>query len=117
MPRNAAILVAKDADARSMAVHTGSRGKTMPKAHPLVWADKVGLVAAFAVAASAALVCAVTFLTVGTMTYRRLDMAMVSSTLVTELAVAAPIWLLMRAVDFAMRGPARRRANRKLRSA
>jgi len=117
VPRDAAILVAKDADPRSMGVHARSRGKIMPRAHPLVWADKVGLVAALAIAASAAWVCAVTFLTVGTMTYNRLDMAMASSTLAIELAIAVPIWLFMRAIDFAMRGPARRQANRTFRNA
>lgn len=79
----------------------------------LVWADKVGLAAVIVIAMLSALVCATVLLAADTVSFSRLNHVLAVWSGVAELTVALPIWLLMRGIDFAANGPARRRAGRK----
>jgi hypothetical protein len=82
----------------------------------LVWPEKVGLVTALAVAVLSALFCVTVLYAADTVSFGKLNHALAVWSGVAELTVALPIWLLMRGVDFAANGPARRRANRKSRA-
>ena len=79
----------------------------------LVWADKVGLAAVIVIAVLSALACATVLLAADTLSFGRLNHVLAVWSGMAELAVALPIWLLMRGIDFAANGPARRRAARK----
>ena len=79
----------------------------------LVWPEKVGLVTALVIAVLSALACATVLFAAGTVSFSKLNYALAMWSCVAELTVALPIWLLMRAIDFAANGPARRRADRK----
>jgi hypothetical protein len=82
-------------------------GARLKRTH-LVWADKVGLVTAFVIAVLSALVCAAVLVAADTVTFSRLNHALAVWSGVAELTIALPIWLLMRGIDFATDGPARR---------
>ena len=79
----------------------------------LVWPEKVGLVAALVIAVLSAIVCATVLLAADTVSFSRLNHVLAVWSGMAELTVALPTWLLMRGIDFAANGPARRRAVRK----
>jgi len=77
----------------------------------LAWPDKAGLVTAFVIAAMSAFACAIVLIAGETVTYDRLNYALAAWSGVAVLAIAAPLWLFMRAIDFLAGGPSRRQAN------
>jgi hypothetical protein len=79
----------------------------------LAWPEKVGLAAALAVAVFSAIACATVLFAADTLSFATLNHVLAIWSCVAVLTVALPIWLLMRAIDFAANGPARRRADRK----
>ena len=79
----------------------------------LAWPEKVGLATALVVAVLSALACATVLFAADTVSFSKLNYALAMWSCVAELTVALPIWLLMRAIDFAANGPARRRADGK----
>jgi hypothetical protein len=78
----------------------------------LIWADRVGLVSVVVVAVLSAIVCVAVLLAANTVTFGRLNHALAVWSGVAELAIALPTWLLMRGIDFAIDGPAHRRARK-----
>ena len=78
----------------------------------LVWADMVGLAAVIVIAVLSALACATVLLAADTVSFGRLNHLLAVWSGMAELTIALPIWLLMRGIDFAANGPARRRAGR-----
>ncbi|MES2293847.1 MAG: hypothetical protein V4527_11165 [Pseudomonadota bacterium] len=79
----------------------------------LAWPEKAGLVTALVIAVLSALACATVLFAAGTLSFSKLNYALAMWSGAAELTIAVPIWLLMRAIDFAANGPARRRADRK----
>ena len=64
----------------------------------LSWPDKIGIVAASAVAVLGGSLGALLLASVGTIHVPRLENAIVRWTIYVELAIALPLWLLMRCV-------------------
>jgi hypothetical protein len=91
---------------------TNQEGSTSRRIH-LVWADKVGLVAAFVIAVFCVLVCAAALVAAETVTFRSLNHVLMAWSGMAELTIALAVWLLMRGIDFATNGPAHRRADPK----
>lgn len=75
----------------------------------LAWPDRAGLVAAFIVAALCVFGWIVTFLSVETVTYGRLNYALAYWTVAAEMMTVAPGWLALRVIDFMKGGPEARR--------
>jgi hypothetical protein len=94
---------------------TSCKEGTRPNWPHLAWPDKVGLVTALVIAVLSAFVCATLLLAADTMTFSRLNHLLAMWSGAAELIIALPIWLLMRGIDFAIDGPAHRRAGRKSR--
>ena len=75
----------------------------------LAWPDRAALVAAFIIAALCVFAWIVTFLSVETVTYGRLNNALAFWTLVAEMVTAVPFWIFLRVIDFMNGGPETRR--------
>ncbi len=74
--------------------------------HPcLTWADRAGLITAFAIAAAALYTAVITLLAAKTMVSPRLDEALAAWTVIAEIGIALPLWLLLRAIAYLFRGP------------
>lgn len=77
-----------------------------------IWADKAALVMAGFILVVAILSSLVLFIGVGTVGDVRLDQVLLAWTIMFELVVALPLWLVLRAIDWFNGGPQRRRASR-----
>lgn len=115
-PANDVVFTGARAASRPKANRAGLRQQIPLKRMHLVWPEKVGLVTALAVAVMSALVCATVLFAADTMSFGKLNHALALWSGVAELIIALPIWLIMRAIDFAANGPAHRRANRNFRA-
>lgn len=78
----------------------------------MAWPDKAGLVIALIVAAMSAFACAAVLIAGETMTDERLNQTLAAWTGIAVLAIAVPLWLLMRVVDALAGGPSRRHMDR-----
>ena len=65
----------------------------------LSWPDKIGIIAASAVAVLCVSLGAMLLASVGTVHVPRLENAIVRWSIYVELAIALPLWLLLRAID------------------
>lgn len=71
---------------------------------------------AFVVTAMSVFACAVVLVAVETVTYGRLNHVLAVWASLAGLAIAGPLWLLMRVIDTLAGGPSRRHADRQRRS-
>lgn len=92
---------------RTNAVHAPRR---------LAWPDKAGLVIALIVSAMSVFACTIVLIVGETVTYGRLNQALAVWAGLAVLAIAGPLWLLMRVIDTLAGGPSRRHADRQHRS-
>lgn len=83
------------------------------KGLPLAWPEKAALVTAFIIAALSIIVWITAFAAVGTMAYGRLNNTLAAWAGMAEMAIALPIWILLRTIDLIESGPRRRRAARE----
>ena len=90
---------------------TKTRGAVFKRSH-LAWPDKAGLVTAALIAVLSTIICATVLMAAGSVFYVRLNYTLAEWAVSAELAIALPIWLLMRAIDFGTDGPAQRRGGR-----
>ena len=79
----------------------------------MIWADRAGLAIAALIAFSAGLFTIVLFIGVGSLTDGRLNTTMLLWTAIAEIAVALPVWVVLRLLDLVFGGPWRRRARRE----
>ena len=84
------------------------RHMSLHKRNHLIWADKFALVLALSVAALGVVAGVAVLAAVGTLSDRRLDLAVVDWIAWVEIATALPVWLIMRGIDLIAGGPSHR---------